>query len=226
MKLLQAILILTFVLIGTGGGLKSIVVGETNAQQPERIDQTDNMMFNSMKSTKTMYIVALPPEATKGLWWEHTIVYGMKVKYCIVGEKNGQLIIEKEMDLGGTRLIEAWQVDPSVDLSAKVKEGDPLPSNVTKAWIGLPGQPPQERTIMDVPVMKKSVKEDGSAEKFEKGTETINLAGRKWDASWVATTGGKVWTYKGFLLKCQDAEGKTTMELTGWGTDAKAQLRW
>jgi hypothetical protein len=182
-------------------------------------------MVDSMKSTETQYVLALPPGAAAGQWWEHSMS-GTKMKYSIVAEKDGQLIVEQAMDMGGSTIINAWQVDPNVDVTQMPSEGEPMAANVTMAWVGAEGKAGEERPVMKAPIYKKG--EGGAGAKAEEGDESVNLGGKDWDAHWTQTEHGKTWMAKGstFILKSQDGSGKTTMELSGWGEDAKPALKW
>ncbi|RMG09561.1 MAG: hypothetical protein D6731_19235 [Planctomycetota bacterium] len=182
-------------------------------------------MVDSMKSTETQYLLALPPGAKVGVWWE-TTAGGAKSKYAVVGEQEGKLIVEQAMDVGGSTIINAWLVDPTIDPTGMPSEGEPMPANVVKAWIGVPGKPGEERPVMKPPVYKKTG--GGSGGQAEQGDERVELAGKTWDAHWTQTAHGKTWMAKGsaFALKTTDASGKTLFELTGWGEDAKPQLAW
>ena len=193
-------------------------------------DQPDmgKIMLDTMKGQPTMYLIALPPDPKVGMWWEHT-ASGHKMRYAITGEKEGKLIVEQEQDLGGTVLVNAWVVDPTVDVSKTPKEGEKVAHNVTRAFVGLKGKLPVVRPVMDVPVHKEVDAPEGQVD-YTEGDETIELLGRNWEAHWVETAGehaSKTWVVKGsyFLLK-STYQGKVSMELTAMGEDAQSSLVW
>ena len=182
-------------------------------------------MLNSAKDQPTMYFVALPPNPKGGMWWEHT-ASGTKMKYAITAAKDDKLVVEQEQDYGGTMLVNAWLVDPSVDMMAEVKEGEKVNHNVSMAWVGIKGKEAHERKVMDVPVYKKA-ETTGEQVDYTEGDESVKLAGKTWDAHWTESGESKTWMVKGtmFLLKSM-YQGKVSMELTGVGGDAKSGLKW
>jgi len=181
-------------------------------------------MLDSQKDTPTTYTVSLPPNPKVGMWWEHS-ASGSKMKYAITAAKDDKLIVEQEMAMGETTLVNAWLVDPSVDLTAVPNEGEKVAHNVSMAWIGIKGKEAIERKVMEVPVYEKG--EAGEAPDYTEGDETVELAGKKWNAHWVESGDSKTWMVKdtGFLLKSM-YQGKVSMELSAVGGDAKSGLKW
>lgn len=182
------------------------------------------MMLDSMKSQPTMYAIALPPGAAVGNTWEMTMSAGgteMKMNYAVVSESNGHLIVEKAQDYSGATLIEAWEIDPAVDLTAMPAEGESMPANVVKAWIGLPGEMGEERPVMEAPKMQGGGESSGTTD-VEQGEETVELGGKSWETAWTKVGETQTWMAKGstFILKT------TNMELTAWSDEgAEAQLK-
>lgn len=203
------------------------LVGASLAQGQDDQPDMGKIMLDSMKGQPTSYLIALPPDPKVGSWWEHT-ASGHKMRYAITGEKEGKLIVEQEQDLGGTVLVNAWIVDPTVDVSKAPKEGEKVAHNVTRAFVGLKGKLPVVRPVMDVPMYKEVDAPDAQVD-YTEGDETIELAGKTWEAHWVevAKYESKTWLVKGssFLLK-STYQGKVTIELTAMGEDAQSSLAW
>ncbi|MEZ6185269.1 MAG: hypothetical protein R3F62_09710 [Planctomycetota bacterium] len=185
---------------------------------------TSQMMLDSAKGQPTQYIMQLPPNPKVGMWWEHT-ASGTSMKYAITKAQDDKLVVEQEQDFGGTMLVNAWLVDPSVDTMAMPAEGEKMPANVTKAWVGIKGKEAHERKVMDAPVYKKT--EGGQEVDYTEGDEQVKMAGKTWDAHWVESGESKTWTVKGtsFLLKSM-YQGKVSMELKAVGGDAETMLKW
>lgn len=184
-----------------------------------------NSMVDAMKDQPTMYMVTLPPNPAVGQWWDYSMG-GMEQHNAIVAEMDGMLVVEQAMDMGGTMVVNAWLVDPTVDLTATPRAGEKMAANVTKAWIGAEGDKPVERPVMDVMVMPEATG-DAPEVDFTEGTESVAMGGKTWNAKWMETSGSKTWMVdgSGFLLK-SEAGGSVNMELTGWGTDAEPMLDW
>lgn len=183
-------------------------------------------MVDTMKDQKAQFLVQLPPETAVGTWWEHTMAGGtMKMKFQVVAEQDGQFIVENPMKMGQATVVNVFQVDPNVDITVTPAAGELVAHNVTKAWIGAEGGTPVERPVMDVPKMPET--QGTATTDFTEGTETVNLGGRDWNAKWIQTADSKSWMVAGtqFLLRAE-SKGTVSMELTGFGTDAKAALNW
>lgn len=184
-------------------------------------------MVDAMKDQPTMFLVQLPPNPAVGQWWEYSMGGGaIKQHNAIVAAKDGMFVVEQCQDMGGTMVVNAWLVDPSVDLMAEVSAGQKMSANVSQAWIGAEGGKPMERPVMDVPMMPEATG-DAPEIDFTEGTERVSMAGNTWNAKWVERSGAKSWMVDGtaFMLK-SEAGGTVAMELTGWGTDAEPALDW
>ncbi|MFK7741504.1 MAG: hypothetical protein AB8H80_14395 [Planctomycetota bacterium] len=185
-----------------------------------------NAMIDAIKDQPAMYSVQLPPNAAVGTWWEMDMS-GMKQKTCVVAEKDGKFVVEQISDMGGTMLVQAFLVDPTVDLAQVPVAGEEMANNVSAAWVGAEGDEPIERKVMAP--MKVPEATGGTAEPvdMESGKETVTLAGNSFDTEWTEVAGSKTWMIEGtlFLLKSVSG-GNTTMEISGWGNDAKPALKW
>lgn len=191
------------------------------------------MMLDSAKGSECQNWVQLPKGATTGLWWEYSMS-GMKMKWAIVAEKeNGNFVVENPMDYGGTMLIQAFEIDPSVmmDFTA-LEDGDDIPHNVVAAWVGLPGKAPEERGVM---AATKYTKPDGTggtgdAPEITEGEETLTVGGWDIPCKWMAVSGSKSWTatdgpFEGMTIKSEYNDA-VTQEMTGCGDDAAPELSW
>ena len=150
---------------------------------------------------------------------------GMETTTAIVAEVDGKFILEQETAMYGEPIVLAFSVDPSVDLSVIPAAGEKMASNVTAAWIGEAGKKPMEHTVMEVMEMPEMTGEAAPAMDVKTGKESLTAAGRSWDTEWSEVSGSKSWSSNGFMIR-SDYDGKTVMQLTGWATDAKAQLDW
>ena len=197
---------------------------QTVAAGTKRSPDLSEVMLDSMKRHATQYQVSLPPGPKVGVWWEHSLTAGLKTRSAIVDERNGNFLVEQELKVAGVTLVQAWLVDPSIDVTQDVREGHVLPANVIQAWIGIKGRRPVDRAIMKPP--EKSNRFESPKPKETK--ETITLAGQMWQATAYTSPYGKTWLAQGtsFILKGQDTDGKSTVKLSGWGEDAKPALLW
>lgn len=184
-----------------------------------------NAMVDSLKSQPAMNVVQLPPNASVGTWWEMDMS-GMKQKTCIVAKKDGKLVVEQISDMGGTMVVQAFLVDPSVNLMSMPSAGEEMPNNVSAAWVGAEGDEPVERKVMAPMKMPEATGSAPSVD-MEQGKESVTLAGNSFNSQWTEVAGSKSWVIDGtsFLLKSVNG-GKTTMEISGWGNDAEPALKW
>lgn len=178
---------------------------------------------------KASFMLPLPPAAEVGMSW--TTRQGTQTStFRVVGEENGTLLIESEsefyQELLGARIITACLIDPSVDLQQSPEAGEPWPRNVIRAWVGLPGGKPLPNEVsFGFNVSEKEAAEASSARASTK-TESLTLAGRKWDAtvtenqSWT-----KSWSVGAFTLRLE-VDGTVVSELQELGTGAEAVLDW
>jgi hypothetical protein len=116
----------------------------------------------------------------------------------------------------------AYQVDTSVAMGEV---------NVTKAWIGKPGDAGTEIQVMEKPEPVA----DGTTTNYEMTEEDftdVEMAGRKWSGKLITIKGdgweSKSWTatdgWFGGVIKTE-ASGMVT-QLTAIGEDAKPLLKW
>ncbi len=171
-----------------------------------------------MKDQPAQNVMALPPGAEVGTWWEYTMTGDVKQRSCVVAEMDGKLVIEQPMT-GNEEVIQVFLVDPSVNMMAEVQAGSMMNTNVSKAWIGAKGEKPEERKVMAAMKMPEAAGNAPTMD-FTEGTETITMAGKSFNTKWVEVDGNKTWSVGSFLVK------SNFMNLTGWGSDAKPELNW
>ncbi|MCA8921733.1 MAG: hypothetical protein KDD82_07980 [Planctomycetes bacterium] len=188
-------------------------------------DQADTIL-NAMQAAPSPYSVILPPDAKVGLWWEHTLPGSKtKLRYAITAERSGKLIVEQAQDVAGAPIVNAWLVDPEVDLNAEVADGEQLQHNVLEAWVGLRGQAPRAKKVMDAP--RKQPAETVEGVELSERDEPLELAGKTWEAHVFVSEQSETWVVRGsqFVLKSV-YQGKVVMELTAMGEDATSSLAW
>ena len=119
----------------------------------------------------------------------------------------------------------AWLVDPEVDLNAEVADGEQLQHNVLEAWVGLRGQAPRAKKVMDAP--RKQPAETVEGVELSERDEPLELAGKTWEAHVFVSEQSETWVVRGsqFVLKSV-YQGKVVMELTAMGEDATSSLAW
>lgn len=185
------------------------------------------MMLDAMASSESTYWLQMPKGAIVGLWWEYEIS-GMTQRWSIIAETDGgAFIVENPMDFGGTVLVQAYEVDPAVEM--EFTPNKPMPVNVLNAWIGIPDKQPRERPVMDAPIYREPPN-NGNAPAVVEGEETLTVSG--WDIAckWMEVSGSKVWTaiawpFEGLVIRAE-YNGTVSMELAACGDDAAPQLKW
>ena len=185
-----------------------------------------NAMVDAMKNQPAMNMMVLPPNPAVGQAWTMDMS-GMEQRTAIVAEQDGMFIVEQGMDMGGEMIIQAFLVDPSVDLMQTPSAGDEIANNVKGAWIGAEGNKPVERPLMEPMIMPEVEGVDAATVDVEQGTQTVELGGRSWDTEWSEAMGSRSWMLAGsnFLVR-SDMEGNTVMVLSKWETDAEPALDW
>lgn len=179
----------------------------------------------SLKDIPAMNVMTLPKNAAVGQFWE-VEMSGMTTRNAIVDDMGGKFIVEQTSSMR-EGVIEAFLVDPTVDMMRMVEAGDKMNANVTGAWVGDEGEAPMERKVMDAMVMPEMPAVDAPAVESTEGVQTVNMAGRDWDTKWIETSGSKMWTDNatGIMVR-MDYNGDTMSKVTAYGTDAKPALDW
>lgn len=186
-------------------------------------DMTQMMIDNIKEATHTVVVHADP---VAGQYWETSMeAYGntTTTRWQVSKVDGSTAIIEHRTTTKGAAssdYVMAYQVDLSKGM------GEP---NVTKAWIGKPGEAGKELTIMAVAeagcggTMPESTVEDFSNVEMGGGTwsgKCTTMKGEGWESkSWVADNG-----WFGGMIK-METSGMVT-QLTAFGTDATPVLKW
>lgn len=216
---------------GDGGDGEACGGGECGGSS--KTDSTDMMMQGYIDGQQeAMYMVQLHDDPVAGQYWETSYTMagvGTTTTRWQVAKVDGDTaIVEQQTKMEGDYsmydYVIAYEVDTTVDETA----GD---ANVTKAWIGKPGEKPQEIGVMAKPEATCG----GEAPEYEMTEEEftdIAMADGTWSGT-LTTIKGDGWESKtwkadngwfGGIIKTES--GGMVTELTAWGEDAEPLLDW
>ena len=200
----------------SGGG------GKTDSSQG-----TIDMYVNG--TIKASYWVTVHADPKVGQYWETSSdAYGTKstTRWQIANVDGNNVIVENQMKSDSEYAMSDYVIAYSVDTSVAMGE-----VNVTKAWIGKPGEAGKEIQVMEKPEPVA----DGTTTNYETTTEAftdVEMAGGKWSGTLTTTKGegweSKVWmadnAWFGGMIKMES--GAMVVSLTAYGEDAKPLLKW
>lgn len=179
---------------------------------------------------KASYWVQLHADPAAGQYWETSSEMSgmvMTSRWQIAKVDGDMAIVEQQSKMDSEYMVSDYVLAFQVDLSVT----EPGAVNVTKAWVGKPGEKGAEIEIMEKPEATCG----GCAPEVDSVTEDfsdLELAGGKWSGKVTTTTvsgtESKVWMadegWFGGMIKMQS--GDYVNELTAFGTDAEALLAW
>lgn len=191
-------------------------------------DTTDDTIkaYTDGKSL-AQHTIAIHDDPQAGQYWEvGSDSYGItsSTRWQITKVEGGSALVEQHLKMTAEMFKSDYVLGYRIEL--KPEEGK---LQVTKAWIGKPGEKPQEVTVRELP---KKPAAKGAEPKGISFTE-LELAGKKWDGKLYTdvtdeiTT--RIWVGDGGWF---NAIIKTTVDeeyeekLTATGSDAKAILDW
>lgn len=237
MKKLFALLIcvgLTAVVAACGGGSSgddgSSCGGGSCDGGTSKMDSSDSTIDMYKNGTiKASYWITVHADAKTGQYWETSSeAYGTKMtnRWQVANVDGSTVIVENQMKMDSEYAVSDYVIAYQVDTSVAMGE-----VNVTKAWIGKPGETGTEITVMEKPEPVA----DGTTTNYEMTEEDftdVEMAGGKWSGKLVTVKGdgweSKSWTatngWFGGVIKTE-ASGMVT-ELTAFGEDATPLLKW
>jgi hypothetical protein len=209
------------------GGESGCSGGGCGSSKMDSTQGTIDMYVNG--TIKASYWVTVHADPKTGQYWETSSeAYGTKMtnRWQIANVDGGTVIVENQMKSDGEYAMSDYVIAYQVDTSVAMGE-----VNVTKAWIGKPGEAGKEIQVMEKPEPVA----DGTTTNYETTTEDfsdVELAGAKWSGKLTTTKGdgweSKMWVadngWFGGVIKTE-AGGMVT-QLTAFGEDAKPLLKW
>jgi hypothetical protein len=186
-------------------------------------DMTDTMVDNVKEATHTIGIHA---NAEAGQYWETSSeAYGTTttMRWQVSKVEGSSAIVEMRMTAKGPAsydYVTAYEVDTSKG------QGEP---NVTKAWVGKPGEAGKEIAVMAV---QSGGCNTANYEKSEEDFADVEMAGGKWSGK-IVTMKGEGWESKSWMAEngwfggvIKTEAGGMVTSLTAFGTDASPILKW
>ncbi|MCB9893428.1 MAG: hypothetical protein H6839_03155 [Planctomycetes bacterium] len=215
---------------GSGGACGESACGGSCNGGGGSTDMADMMikMYTEGQQKASPFVV-LHEFVSVGQYWEVTSSFGGQKsvnKWQVAAKAEGtksEFIVENDMGQG---YILAYQVD------AWAEQGKP---NVKRAWIGKPGEEPQEIEVMDWKDTNGGTTPEFNGIVLKEDFKGVELAGKKFDGELVIVKSDgnttKTWTAEnGWFSKVikMEMNGDVVMELTGVSFDEKVEawLKW
>ena len=201
--------------------------GDGGSSKMDNSQSTIDMYANG--TMKAMYWVQLHADPAAGQYWETSSeMSGMVMtnRWQVAAVDGDTAIVENQSKMDSEYMVSDYVIAYQVDLTVT----EPGAVNVTKAWIGKPGEKGAEIEIMEKPEATCG----GCAPEVESTTEDFDLemAGGSWQGTVTTTTmngtESKTWVadngWFGGMIKMQS--GDYVNELTAFGDDAEPLLAW
>lgn len=215
---------------GVGGGDDDGNGGDTGGGG-DKMDGSQGTIDMYVNGTiEASYWIQVHADPKPGQYWETgSEAYGnvMTYRWQVAVVDGSTAVIEQQSKMDSEYMVSDYVIAYEVNLDAG--EGE---ANVTKAWIGKPGEKPAEIKVMAKPEPTcggcgttdyEMTEEDFSGVELGGGTwsgKLVTIKGDGWESkSWTATDG-----WFGGLIKTE-AGGMVT-ELKAFGDDATPLLDW
>ena len=184
-----------------------------------------DMAQSMIENTKEIsYYCAIHADPVAGQYWEtFSEAYGNKTtnRWQVTSIDGSTAIVENLMSVEGSMSYEyAFAYEVNLDAAT-----DGTEINVTKGWIGKPGEAGKELTVMAKPEATGCA---GCAPEYETAPFSMEMAGTNFEGTLTTMDAGKMWVAdNGWFNKMIKSEfGEMITELTAMGEDAEAVLLW
>lgn len=202
---------------------------EPESNKMDSSQSTIDMYLNG--TMQAMYWVQIHEDPAAGQYWETSSkMSGMTMtnRWSVAKVDGDTAVVENESKMDSEYMISDYVIAYKVDLTKAVGE-----VNVTKAWIGKPGEKGEEIKVMEKPEAPAcgGNGEEAEANTTEEEFADLELAGGKWSGKVITYKYGggesKVWmadnAWFGGMIKMQS--GDYVNELVDFGDDGKALLK-
>ncbi|MCF6227420.1 MAG: hypothetical protein L3J82_01975 [Planctomycetes bacterium] len=203
------------------GGVPGVGGGDDGGGGGGDFDMAQSMIDNTKEIS---YICMVHADPVAGQYWEtFSEAYGNKTttRWQITSIDGSTAIVENHTSVEGSMSYE-YVYAYEVNLDADVAAGE---VNVTKGWIGKPGEAGKELTVMAKPEATGCA---GCAPEVETEPFSMEMAGTNFEGTLTIMDAGKMWMAdNGWFNKMIKTEfGEMITELTAMGEDAEAVLLW
>lgn len=199
----------------------------------DKTDSTEMMMQGYIDGQQeAMYLVQLHDDVAEGQYWETSYTMAgvgtTTTRWQVAAIDGDNAIIEQQTNMEGDYSVYNYVIAYEVDTTVDTSTGD---ANVTKAWIGVPGEAPTEIGVMAKP---EATCGGGSSdyEMTEEEFSGVEMAGGSWDGTLMTIKGdgweSKTWTASNgwFNGVIKTESGGMVTELVAYGDDAEPLLDW